>query len=41
MIIGIFLGSYVSGGLASNQAHLYTNTIDGVDQFNGKVSFWG
>jgi hypothetical protein len=36
MIIGIFLGSYVSGGLASSQAHLYNESIGG---FTNPVNF--
>lgn len=37
MIIGIFLGSYVSGGLVSNQAHLYNASTQ---SFTDPVSFW-
>jgi hypothetical protein len=36
MIIGIFLGSYVSGGLVSNQAHLYNASTQ---SFTDPVSF--
>jgi uncharacterized membrane-anchored protein YitT (DUF2179 family) len=36
MIIGIFLGSYVAGGLASGQAHLYNKVTE---NFDGRVSF--
>jgi hypothetical protein len=40
MIIGIFLGSYVAGGIASDKAHLFVNGIDKIDaDFSGKVSF--
>jgi hypothetical protein len=38
MLIGIFLGSYISGGLVSSEASLYDS---GTQLFNDKVSFWG
>jgi hypothetical protein len=38
MLIGIFLGSYVSGGLVSSHVNLWDNATQG---FTAKANFWG